>query len=406
MGVAVPRVAILGAGPIGLDAALASAERGWPFRIYEASPDVAGHVREWGHVRLFSPWGMDLSDRMRRGLEEGPGAPKEREACPTGEELVQRALEPLAGVPAVARALRLGTRVLSVGREGLLKQEEIGTPARRERSFRLLLATPGGEERVETADVVLDCTGAYSVKNALGDGGIPAPGERDLEGRISRRLPDLRSEAGKWAGRRILLVGGGHSAQTAARDLATLAREAPGSRILWVLRGVEPGPAPLPGDPLPERRRLALSVRDLLEDEAGPLKARFGVVVDALRPRGEAVEATLRSASGERESVEVDRVLGLTGAVGDHLLYRQLQVHECYATSGPMKLSAALLADGAGNCLAREAHGVETLLNPEPGFFLLGAKSYGRNPDFLLRIGFAQVDEVFAHLEARAADPA
>jgi hypothetical protein len=102
--------------------------------------------------------------------------------------------------------------------------------------------------------------------------------------------------------------------------------------------------------------------------------------------------------------VSVDRVVALTGAVGDHGLYRQLQVHECYATCGPINLSAALLG-ATGDCLAQTTHGAETLVNPEPGFFILGSKSYGRNNTFLMRIGWEQVDEVFGLLgqAARAA---
>src|SRR3954464_8601420 len=69
-----PRIAILGAGPIGLEAALAAAERGWEFTVYEAGGTVGANVRDWGHVRLFTPWEMNVSARARRALagEEPP----------------------------------------------------------------------------------------------------------------------------------------------------------------------------------------------------------------------------------------------------------------------------------------------------------------------------------------------
>src|SRR5947199_9278133 len=38
------RIAILGAGPIGLEAALAAAERGWEFTVYEAGDSVGANV--------------------------------------------------------------------------------------------------------------------------------------------------------------------------------------------------------------------------------------------------------------------------------------------------------------------------------------------------------------------------
>jgi hypothetical protein len=119
--------------------------------------------------------------------------------------------------------------------------------------------------------------------------------------------------------------------------------------------------------------------------------------VEALAP-GEGGRLRVTLSNGRLEHVEVDRVLALNGSVGDASLYRQLQVHECYATASPMRLAAALLGDAGGDCLAQQSHGPETLVNPEPGFFILGAKSYGRNNRFLLGIGWQQVDDVFGSL--------
>jgi hypothetical protein len=435
-----PHLAIVGAGPIGLEAALAAADAGLPFTLYEAGPEAAANLRAWGHVRLFTPWDMNVSPRMRRHLEAAGEAPPAGDACPTGSELAELCRR-VAALPEVAPRLRLGTRVQAVGREGLLKHEEIATAERGRRPFRLLLAADGGRtgegaaprrEWIEHAGVVIDATGTWGHPNSLGDGGIPAPGERQLGGEIRRAIPDLAREAADWAGRTVLLAGAGASAQTAARDLAQLARTAPGTRVIWALRRAEPSWGSPPHDPLPERARLAAVARELAGGESPAVAAERGVVVEGVEkiarggpvgdlghsgdsgedggPEGRFV-VTLRRASAPASGVgrepgngalqvTVDRVLSLTGAVGDHQLYRQLQVHECYATSGPIKLSAALLGAAAGDCLEQTSHGVEALTNPEPGFFILGSKSYGRNNAFLLRVGWEQVAEVFAALPA------
>jgi hypothetical protein len=393
-----PRIAILGAGPTGLEAALAAAEGGFPFTLYEAAPGVAGNVRAWGHVRLFTPWEMNVSPRMRRHLEsagvEVPGG----SGCPRGRELAERLLEPVAGLPEISPNLRLGTRVLALGREGLLKHEEIATAERGSRPFRILVAGPDGRERVENADVVIDATGTWGRPNSLGDGGIPAAGERTFDGEIRRHLPDLSQEAGYWAGQTVLLAGAGHSAQTAARDLAGLAGEVPGTRVIWILRSSDPCWGTQEGDPLPERAGLAAEAAALASGASPAVEARRGAVVEEIAKPNGRYEVTLRNGAG-RERVLVDRILSLTGYVGDNELYRQLQVHECYATCGPIKLSAALLGAGSGDCLAQTSHGAETLTNPEPGFFILGSKSYGRNNTFLMRTGWEQVGEVFGLLE-------
>jgi len=403
-----PHLAILGAGPVGLDAALAAAAHGFPFTLYEAGVEVAANVRAWGHVRTFTPWSMCLSPRMVEALERASRVvPHDDGVPPTGEELVERLLEPLSELPGVGPRLRLGVRVRRIGREGLLKNEEIATAARAARSFRLLLSDRDGVESVEHAAVVLDCTGTYGNPNSTGDGGIPAPGEQALERRIVRFLPDFSRERADWAGRRILLVGGGHSAQTAARDLAELAAKQPGTRVLWVLRGAAEFAA-LADDPLPERARLQGRARELAGGASPTLTVRPRTVVDALRADRESIVATLRSAGDgaeARASLAFDRVLSLTGGVGEHKIYRQLQVHECYAFAAPMKLSAALLAAAGGkaDCLDQQSHGVDALKNPEPGFFILGSKSYGLNSTFLMRVGYQQVDEVFGHLALTAA---
>ncbi len=394
-----PHIAILGAGPIGLEAALAAAEGGYPFTLYEAAHRVAGHIHDWGHVQLFSPWSLNVSSRMRRHLAGTGLEPPTAGACPTGRELAELLLQPIARLRSVAPHLRLGTRVLAIGREGLLKHEEIASSERAGRRFRLLLSGDSGREWMERAEVVLDCTGTYGHPNALGDGGIPAPGERQLGERIVRRIPDTDSETKHWAGRTTLLVGAGHSAQTAAVGLAALAERHPGTRVLWALRRREPTWELDPDDPLPERARLSTRARKLANGGSAAIETIPGVVVDSLELRNGSIQVTLRGTSGGQRRLRVDRILSLTGSVGDDRLYRQLQVHECYATSGPMKLAAALLGSSSSDCLAQESHGAETLVNPEPDFFILGAKSYGRNSTFLMLVGWRQVDEVFSLLE-------
>jgi hypothetical protein len=397
-----PRLAILGAGPVGLEAALAAREGGFPHRVYEKARQPAGHVRRWGHVRLFTPWRMNVSERMRRALAEA-GIPFELdpEEAPTGHDYADALLDPLWHSPLLSGALHTGTEVVGVTRAGLLKDDAIGSPDRGAGPFRILLRDGRGRERAEYAEIVLDCTGVRSRPNPLGDGGIPAPGETALESRIHREIPDFEDDAGEWSGRTILLTGGGHSAQTAARALDRIARHDPDTRVLWALRAplsLAEDPA---DDPLPHRAELARAAQALARGE-GALEVLEGFVVDALEPAGGRVAIRLRRRDGaEMRTVEAERILALHGGVPDDRIHRQLQFHECYATSGPMKLAAALLGSAGGDCLTQESHGVETLLNPEPDFFVLGEKSYGRNNTFLLQVGWSQVDEIFGHLADR-----
>jgi hypothetical protein len=324
-----PHIAILGAGPAGLEAALAALDHGYSFTLYEASEQIAAHVREWGHVRLFSPWGLNISPRMRRHLEEaGRELPShESEVCPTGQELIDIALQPVADLPKVEANLKTGVRVQQIGREGLLKHEEIGTDERKARPFRLLLRSADGREWIEHAEIVLDCTGTWSNPNTLGDGGIAAPGEVSAGAAVSRSIPDVSKDEKYWANRKILLVGSGHSAQTAAVDLARLAESHPDTKVYWALRSESPAWRIDPEDPLPERSRLIAAAMHLSEEPESPVETLRGVVVEGLAPLNGGYQVTLRRATGELAHVVVDRILSLTGFVGDHSIYRQLQVH-------------------------------------------------------------------------------
>ena len=396
------RIAVLGAGPVGLDAALAALDAGHPVDVYEAARRPAGHLRAWGHVRLFSPWAMNISPRMEARAERaGLVPPADAAACPTGHEYLARVVDPLWERAFPARRLHLGTRVVGVGREGLLKDEEIGSPERAGRRFRILLRDRAGRERIVRADVVLDCTGKSGNPNTLGDGGIPAPGEIRLGARIRRRIPDLRAEPAAWLGRTVLLAGGGHSAQTVARDFAEIAAGRDDTRLLWVLRRDVPNWGAVPDDPLRGRLRLVEAAESIFRGASPSVEALPGLVVDALEEENGRLRVRLRGPGGIRREVRADEIVSLTGGVGDHTLYRQLQVHECYATAGPMKLAQTLLEAGAADCLQQTSHGIESLRNPEPGFFLLGDKSYGRNSAFLLTVGWEQVTEVFGELARR-----
>lgn len=402
------RVAILGAGPIGLDAALACLDNGWPCTVYESAASVAANVTAWSHIRLFTPWSMNVSPRMLAYLNAaGIAPPGPAEHCPTGGEFAEQLLRPLAELPELAAVIRRRTQVLAVARQGLLKHEEIATQQRGSHPFRLLLAGShdGADdvERVEHADLLLDCTGAYGRANFLGDGGIPAPGELRVADRITSRIPDLGREADEWAGRRVLLVGAGKSAQTVARDLAELVVERPGTSVVWAVRAADPDWGEVPEDPLEQRQKLVEVAQRLRSGAVPGVQVRTAVVIDSLRiPKhgtDDGVVVTLRSNTGDVEELVVDRIIGLTGFLGDTSLYRQLQVHECYATAAPMNLSAALLGatgDGPADCLAQASLGVAALRVPEPNFFVLGMKSYGRNSTFLLRVGYEQVDEVIS----------
>ncbi len=392
-----PRVVIVGAGPIGLEAAVYARSLNLPVTVFERG--VPGeYLRQWGHVRLFSPFHMNSTPLGRKAIQRQH--PRHElpsdDACITGHEHLERYLQPIA--ESLGDIVRTQTQVLSIGRSGFLKQEEPGSKDRARHPFRLLIRDAKQRERVEEADVVLDCTGTYGQHRWLGEGGIPAVGELTAEPHISYHLTNLKERMAQFLGKTIMLVGGGYSAATTAVMLATLAKEDTATWIFWLARSSRSQPIRRFGnDPLRERDRLAADANNLATRNDGSLEYHPQTFVEAVEFHGADKGFTVRSrTAGSRQSWEVDHLIANVGYQPDEQLYRELQIHQCYASEGPMKLAASLLGQKSQDCLKQTSGGADTLKNPEPNFYILGAKSYGRNSNFLLRIGFEQIRDVFS----------
>lgn len=401
MAKAVPRVAILGAGPIGLEAGLYAKTLGLPFSIYERGR-VGEHVLRWGHVRLFTPFGMNATLLGRQAISKAK--PHQEfpadDACILGREHAAQYLNPLAEL--LKEQLVAETQVLKIARQDLMKGDDAGDAKRSRSPFRLLVRDKQ-KERIETADVVLDCTGVYAQHRWAGAGGIPAPGELSAETQISYHLEDILGERkAHYANRTVLVVGGGFSAATTVCNLAEISKENQTTWAIWATRTALTTPLRrIAGDPLKERDRLAARANALATRTDDNVEYHPATVVDGIEYQGQdkGFKATLRGPEKTRV-VEVDRIIANVGYSPDTNLYRELQIHECSATLAPIKYAAAIAATRTADPSRLTGIGAEALRNPEPNFFVLGAKSFGRNPNFFLRVGFEQIRDAFATILA------
>src|SRR5262245_10536485 len=396
-------LAVIGAGPIGLEAAVRALGSGFDVPVFERAV-VGSHPIAWGHVRLFTPWRMNLGPASLPRLAAAGWTAPDREAFPTGRELVERYLEPLARLPELAPRIHTHAQVVHLSRSGLLKRDMPGgrPEGRRERPFRLLVRDAGGRENFLHAFAVIDASGVYGQPNWAGDGGIPARNETYLAPQMSYHLDDvldLRRE--RYAGRRTLVIGGGDSAATVVVDLARLAGEVAGTSVAWATR--QPAAALYQASDdeaaLPGLRALMERVRAIVRGGEPAVTHAGGVRVEGFEYNSATHRYRVALTDGESTRVEeADQVLVLTGYGPDNAIYRELQVHECYASRAPMKLAAAL--EGSTGCTTTPAFDADALENPEPDFYILGHKSYGRTPHFLMETGYQQVEDVVAKLAA------
>jgi thioredoxin reductase len=393
-------VGVIGAGPVGLAAAANLAERAIPFVVFEAGDAVGAAIRDWAHVQLFSPWAFDMDPAGRRLLEAAGWAAPEGDVYPTGAELVDRYLAPLGALPALAGSIRTRSRVAGVAREGY---DKLRTAGRAERAFVVTVETPAGLERVRVR-ALIDASGTWRSPNPLGASGLPAIGERALAPRITAGIPDVAGrDRTRYAGRRVAVVGSGHSAQNVVRDLARLAADVPGTAVTWIIRRAEPGTmfGGDRADRLPERGRLGADSRSLVE--AGRVRLEAGFRVDGVV---ETDGGIMLVAADGREAGPFDEVVTATGFRPDVSFLSEVRVDLDPVVESSRAL-APLIDPNVHSCGSVPPHGAAELAHPEPGLYLVGAKSYGRAPTFLLATGYEQVRSVVAELagdHAAAAD--
>lgn len=391
-------LAILGAGPIGLESAALALELGLDAHVFERG-EVGAHAVAWGHVRMFTPWRMNMGEASVRLLQKHGWTPPNPEAHPTGAELAEQYLQPLAKCPELRDRVHAHSQVVHISRRGALKGDRVGDPTRREHPFRLMVRDMGGRENYLHTFAVIDASGVYGAPNWAGSGGIPARGELYLAPQMSYHPDDVRGlRRERHVGKRTMVLGGGASAVTSVLELARLAAEEPGTTVLWAMRSREPGFAgEATNDSLPLRAESYAEARRLAGGGDPNVTWAGGVEVEGFEFNSATHRYRVTLTDGDQARLEeVDHVIVNCGFGPDNTIYRELQIHECFASRGPMNLSTALLAAGgtATDCVKVPVFGVEALKTPEPDFFILGAKSYGRHGSFLLQTGYAQVGAV------------
>ena len=392
-------IAIIGAGPVGLAAAAHLVKRGETPIVLEAGASVGAGVRSWGHVQLFSPWRYVVDAAASELLQAAGWQTPDPDAFPTGADLVERYLEPLAALPIIAPLLRLGTRVVAVSRDGYDKQKTAG---RADAPFLIRVQWGDGSEEHLLARAVIDASGTTWSPNPLGASGLPAIGEELLADRIAYGIPDVRGVArAHYAGQRVLVVGSGHSAFNALLDLAALAQEEPGTQIHWAIRRTQL--AQLYGggaaDLLPARGLLGTRLRELVT--AGTVQLHTGVQATRITDTPDGLVVQNR----DKVLPPVDAVIVTTGFRPDLAPLRELRLALDPTTESPVTL-APLIDPNVHSCGSVPPHGAAELAHPEPDFYIVGMKSYGRAPTFLLLTGYEQVRSIACALTGDSAGAA
>jgi thioredoxin reductase len=394
-------VAVIGAGPVGLAAAANLVERGIAARVYEAGGEVGANLRDWAHVRIFTTWDQSVDPVSRRLLEADGWSLPQTDALPTGGDLVDRYLTPLSQVPGLADAIETDATITAVSRQGI---DKVASRGRETKPFALRVRKSDGSERVDLARSVIDASGTWHNPNPLGATGLPALGEATVSDRLAYGMPDvLGRRRGRYAGKRVAVVGAGYSAINVLLDLVKL--DSRSGALFWIVRGKNMAKIYGGGDAdeLAARGKLGQHLKSLVD--SGRVRLVTGFTTEAVARNG--ADIVLSGAiDGEAVTMPpVDEVIVATGQRPDLDLTRELRLDldpwlESVKVLGPM------IDPNLHSCGSVSPHGHRELSHPEPGFYTVGVKSYGRAPTFLLLTGYEQARSVAAAIagDMEAAD--
>jgi Pyridine nucleotide-disulphide oxidoreductase len=386
-------VAVIGAGPVGLAAAAHLLERGLQPIVLEAGPEVGHSVRQWQHVQLFSPWEYNVDKAAARLLTPTGWNSPDPQVYPTGAELLERYIEPLATKTPLKDVVRMQSRVTAISRLGFDKAK---TKGRESAPFEIRYQNGKGSE-VLRVDAVIDASGTWGSPNPAGANGLQAIGEREAQAKISYGMSDvLGKDRARFAGKVVGVLGAGHSAIGTLIDLTTLARQVPGTGVIWLLRGNDPAKSFGGGanDKLVARGELGAHFASLVA--AGQVKVEAGFGVSAIAE----TDGQLRVATGTgccARHVMVDELIVSTGFRPDLSMLSEIRLRLDPAIEAPIAL-APLIDPNEHSCGTVRPHGARELVQDDPGFYLAGIKSYGRAPTFLMMTGYEQVRSIAADI--------
>jgi pyridine nucleotide-disulfide oxidoreductase len=386
-------VAVIGAGPVGLAAAAHLLERGLAPIVFEAGPEAGHAVRQWQHVRLFSPWNHNIDKAVARLLAPTGWNSPDPQVYPTGAEVLERYIHPLVNKTSLKDVIRTSSRVTAVGRVGFDKAK---TRGREYAPFEIRYQNGKGPETLR-ADAVIDASGTWGSPNPAGANGLPALGEHAAQVKISYGMPDvLGRERARFAGNIVAVLGAGHSAIGTLIDLTTLARQARGTKVVWLLRGNDRAKAFGGGrnDKLVARGDLGAHFASLVASGAVETQVEFPVNSISL------FEGRLQVTAGSPcrgRQVMVDELVVSTGFRPDLSILSEVRLRLDPAIEAPVAL-APLIDPNEHSCGTVRPHGARELAQDDPGFYLAGIKSYGRAPTFLMMTGYEQVRSIAADI--------
>ncbi|WP_336638154.1 NAD(P)-binding domain-containing protein [Lysinibacillus fusiformis] len=385
-------IAIIGAGPIGLAAAAHLVEHKQAFILLEAGHEVAHNIRTWGHVTLFSPWRYNINKAAKAILDASDWEEPNLDTLPTGHELIDLYLKPLSNLMQIKPHIQLNSKVVGISRQF---NDKMKTKNRVEQSFIIYIEQENDIRMIE-ARAVIDVTGTWGNPNPANSTGIWLQNEKALADHIEYGIPSINTNTKRYANKKIAVIGGGHSAINTLLALAELQEENPVTKLVWIMRkkSVEEAYGGEEKDALAARGALGVRIRELVDTGKVEVITPF-YISQVKKEENIHIVGTI---NGEQKVLTgFEELIVNAGNRPDLSINSELRLSIDTATESVQAL-APLIDPNEHSCGTVRAHGEEILRQPEKNFYIVGAKSYGRAPTFLMATGYEQVRSITAYL--------
>ncbi len=387
-------IAIIGGGPIGLAAAAHLVNNNQEFILFEAGDSVGANILTWGHVKMFSPWEYNIDQEAEKLLIKYGVVVPDKTDVPTGKQLVENYLRPLSEISELREHIHLGTKVISIGRKGLDKMKNA---KRNDYPFSIQL-NERGLFKIYEAKAVIDASGTWQNPNPAGSGGVFAIGEKENNEHFFYGMPNVNGTLIKrYANKTVLVVGGGHSAIGTVLALSELQKKFPDTRIHWLLRkkNISDVYGGQEADGFKARGELGIRIEKLVN--TGNIEIHTPVLINQFEGHGGRL--TVKGSKNDKEFLlnDIDEVICNSGSRPDFSFLREVRF-EADASVESVPALAELIDPNIHSCGTVRPHGEAELRQREKDFYIVGAKSYGRAPTFLMATGYEQIRSIVAYM--------
>ncbi|WP_281216419.1 FAD-dependent oxidoreductase [Lysinibacillus capsici] len=385
-------IVIIGAGPIGLATAAHLVEQNQSFILLEAGNEIAHNIRTWGHVTLFSPWRYNINKVAKSLLEGADWIEPNLETIPTGHELIDLYLKPLAELTQIKPSIRLNSKVVGISRQF---NDKMKSKNRFNQTFNIYVEKEDDIDIIE-AKAVIDATGTWGNPNPANSTGVWLKNEKAIADHIEYGIPDINTNPKRYANKKVAVIGGGHSAINTLLALAELQKDNPATKLLWIMRkkSVEEAYGGEEKDALAARGALGIRIHELVD--TGKIEVVTPFYISQVK-KEENIHIIGTINGGQKVLTGFDELIVNAGNRPDFTMNNELRLSIDSATESVQAL-APLIDPNEHSCGTVRAHGEETLRQPEKNFYIVGAKSYGRAPTFLMATGYEQVRSITAYL--------